>query len=269
MNPRVIPILLYHGITASCDPRFGEWAVSPDLFAGHMDHLAAHGYTSLTVRDLVHQVFERRLELPERVVVITFDDGFADFHAEAWPVLRRNRLDATVFVTSGAIGGTSTWLSDLGEAQRPMLTRDQIEELAAAGVEIGAHGHEHFQLDTIPGMRAWRDITMSKYALEAVTGPVTSFAYPHGYHTAGIKRMVSQAGFSGACAVKDAMSATGDDRFALARIVVRGGTDVETFGRMVRDVRRKPPGQRIVARGAWRAARRAGAEPLIRRSRNR
>jgi hypothetical protein len=63
------------------------------------------------------------------------------------------------------------------------------------------------------------------------------------------------------------MSAPDDDRFALARIVVRGGTGVETFAGMIRGAHHgPPPGRRIVARGAWRAVRRAGAEPLVRRA---
>jgi peptidoglycan/xylan/chitin deacetylase (PgdA/CDA1 family) len=244
--------------------------VTPELFAAHMEHLADSGYTALTVRELVDRAFERRLALPDRTVVITFDDGFADNHAHAWPVLERHGLTATVFVTSGAVGATSTWLADLGEAQRPMLTWEQIADLAAAGIEIGAHGHEHLQLDTVSFRRAWRDITASRDALEEAVGPAASFAYPHGYHTAGLKRMVEQAGFSSACAVKDAMSAPGDDRFALARIVVRGGTGVEAFGRTIRGAHHgHPPGRRIVARGAWRMARRGGAEPLIRRVRQR
>ena len=270
MSGSPIPVLLYHSITEACDPRFAEWAVTPELFAAHMQHLADHGYEALTFGELVDRVFERRAALAPRTVVITFDDGFADNHAHAWPVLERHGLRATVFVTSGAVGGTSTWLADLGEARRPMLTWEQVSELAAAGIEIGAHGHEHLQLDTISGARAWRDITASRDALTAAVGPVASFAYPHGYYTASLERMVERAGFAGACAVKDAMSAPHDDRFAVSRIVVRGGTGAEAFGRMIRGVHHGgPPGRRTVARGAWRAVRRAGAEPLIQRVRQR
>ena len=270
MSATAIPILLYHSVADDCDPRFAEWAVSPELFAAQMQHLADSGYTALTVRELVYRVFARRLAPPDRTVVITFDDGFEDFYTDAWPALERHGLSATVFVTSGAVGATSTWLADLGEGDRPMMTWAQIEEVAAAGIEIGAHGHEHLQLDTVPGRRAWQDIMRSKHTLERSVGLVESFAYPHGYHTAGLKRTVERAGFLSACAVKDAMSASDDDRFALARIVVRGGTDVETFGEMVRGIHHgHPRGRRIVARGVWRAARRVGAEPLIARVRQR
>jgi hypothetical protein len=93
---------------------------------------------------------------------------------------------------------------------------------------------------------------------------VSSFAYPHGYHTRATQRIVQQAGFSGACAVKDGMSSTEDDRFALARLVVRGGTDVEQLGRMVRGELHGVPGQRRVRRSVWRALRRTGADSLVR-----
>jgi peptidoglycan/xylan/chitin deacetylase (PgdA/CDA1 family) len=259
-----IPILLYHSIAEDCDPRFREWAVSPHLFAAHMGHLAENGYRSLTVRELVDRVFERPLPLPARPVVITFDDGFADFHAAAWPALRRHGLRATVFVATGAVGGASTWLSPLGEGERPMLTWAQIAELGAAGIELGAHGHRHLQLDTVSSEEARADIVASKLALEEATGPVASFAYPHGYYTGSLRRLVERVGFAGACGVKDGMSSTEDDRFALARIVVRGGTDVESFGRIVWGEGTGVPGRRTVRRGAWRALRRVGAEPPFR-----
>jgi peptidoglycan/xylan/chitin deacetylase (PgdA/CDA1 family) len=263
-----MPLLLYHAIAADPDPRFAEWAVSPELFADHMAYLAGNGYRTVTVRELVERVFERGETLDGRTVAITFDDGFADFYTTAWPELRRHSLTATVFVATGFVGRTSSWLARLGEGKRPMLTWSQIDELGSAGIECGAHGHEHLQLDTVPKARASSDIARSKRCLEQVVGPVVSFAYPHGYYTGRLRRQVAQAGFRSACAVRDVVSSTQDDRFALGRVVVRGGTDVDAFGRMLggeggRAVHRDG----ALRRGAWRAVRRAGGEPLVERLR--
>jgi peptidoglycan/xylan/chitin deacetylase (PgdA/CDA1 family) len=252
-----IPILLYHAIGTGADARFAEWEVAPELFASHLALLARCDYEVLTVRDLA----ERGMRA-ERAVVVTFDDGFADFHDEAWPLLRRYGFPATVFVTSGFVGGTSGWLHRLGEERRPMLDAAQIAELAGAGIEIGAHGHEHLQLDTVSERAAWADITASKASLEALAGPVTSFAYPHGYNTARVRRQVARAGFTAACAVGDGMATEADDRFAMTRIVVRGGTTDEALERLLDS---EPPARRPVRRAAWRAVRRAGAEPMVQR----
>lgn len=266
MGAAPIPMLLYHSVAADCDPRFAEWAISPDLFREHMACLASGGYRTLTVSELVEQVHVGGRSPDPGCVVVTFDDGFEDFHRHAWPALREQGLKATVFVTTGHVGGTSAWLARLGEGNRPMLSWDQIGELAAAGIECGAHGHEHLQLDTVEAQRAWQDMVRSRRALADVVGPVAAFAYPHGYHTARVRRQVASAGFECACAVRHAMCTAADDRFALSRIVVRGDTAVDALERMLH-------GQEVPASGrggrsraaAWRAVRRAGVQELPRR----
>lgn len=263
MTVQRIPLLLYHSVAATSHPRFADWAVSPELFAAHMDHLASEGYRALTMRELADRTFAGQRAPEPRPVAITFDDGFEDFYTAAWPELRRNSLSATMFVTTGYVGRTSAWLARQGEADRRLMSRSQIAEISSAGIECGAHGHTHVQLDTVPPAVARREIEESKRSLEAIVGRVSSFAYPHGYYTSRVKRLVAEAGFSSACGVKDALSTTGDDRYALARVVVRGGTDVSAFARLLGGQGLDAaPRDRRLRRGAWRVVRRAGGEPL-------
>jgi peptidoglycan/xylan/chitin deacetylase (PgdA/CDA1 family) len=265
-----IPVLLYHSISDHCDPRFAEWSVTPALFSEHMRHLADNGYRTLTVREFTERVFDRGEALEPRSVVITFDDGLADFYEHAWPTLRRHSHSATLYIATGFVGGTSEWLADLGEADRPMLTWSQIEELSDGGIECAAHGHSHLEMDLASASRAWSEITRSRDALESIVGRPVSFAYPHGYYRDRLKRQVARAGFSSACSVKDALSSPEDDRFGFARLIVRGGTSVDELDRIVRgDGIAMTPGPQRLRRGAWRAARRAGAEPLVDRIRSR
>jgi peptidoglycan/xylan/chitin deacetylase (PgdA/CDA1 family) len=268
MSQQPIPILLYHAVSETSDPRFAEWTVTPDAFDEQLSVLADDGYSTLTVSEFVERAFERREQLDPRTVVITFDDGFADFRAEAWPRLRALSMTATVFVTTRYVGGTSRWLIDQGEAGRPLLTWPQIEALAAAGIEFGAHGHSHRQLDTLSAEKTWWELSRSRDALRARVGRVASLAYPHGYYTREVQRQASKLGFSSACAVKDALSSTADDRFALARAVVRRDTDIAGFRRLLRgEGLPVAPGPHHLSRGAWRIARRAGAEPFFERLR--
>ena len=265
-----IPILCYHSVASDCDPRFAEWTVTPEQFSEQMAFLAEGGYRTLTARELADQVFERREPLAPRTVVITFDDGFADFHRHAWPALRRHGLNATVFIATGFVGATSTWLEHSGEADRPMLSWDQVTELDSEGIECAAHGHRHLQLDTVSAATAAEDIKASKAALERVIGPVESFAYPHGYYTRRVQRQVADAGFRSACAVRDALSSSADDRFALARLVVRDETGIDDFARLVSGEGASVAHRDgVIRRGAWRALRRAGAEPIVHRLRSR
>jgi len=254
--PRRYPVLLYHSVASAVDPRFATWAVSPELFASHVAALAREGYHALTVRELCRRAFEGGGPLPERCVAVTFDDGFRDFYTSAWPTLARHGMPATVFVTTGHVGATSAWLSPAGEADRPLMSWSEIAEIDAAGIECGPHGHTHTQLDLVGRARARMEIDRSRRALETVIGPVTSFAYPHGYHSRVVRDEVRRAGLASACAVADGLASAHHDRFAIPRVVVRGSTTSEALLRMIE--RGATPRRRTLRRAAWRRARKAG-----------
>lgn len=251
-----VPILLYHSISKEVAPPFRRWAVQPERFSEQLNYLRTQSYTPLTVAQLTSALSQRTL--PKRPVVITFDDGLADFYAEAFPLLEKHDFVATLFLTTDYIGKTSRWLAEEGEGERPMLSWEQIRELNHYGVECGAHTRTHPQLDTLSTAQAWGEIVGSKRALEHNLGkPVVSFAYPHGYHSAVTKRLVKQAGFNTACAVKHAMSNQTDDPFALARIIVAADTDLPTFKNLLggRGLQPAPSGEKWQTKG-WRYARR-------------
>ena len=250
-----IPILLYHSVAERVSPAFAPWAVHPARFEAHLKVLREGGYTPLTVSQLAHLSACGRL--PERPVVLTFDDGFADFYTDALPLLERYACPATLYVTTGHVGGTSRWLAAEGEGAKPMLSWAQIAELPGRGVECGAHTRTHPQLDTLGARAAGAEIEGSKRDLEArLEVPVTSFAYPHGYHSAALKARVQAAGFTSACAVKHALSATYDDPLALARVIIFADTDTATLQAHLRgDGLRVAPRRDWQTRG-WRLARR-------------
>jgi peptidoglycan/xylan/chitin deacetylase (PgdA/CDA1 family) len=270
MSAQRIPVLLYHSVSEICDPRFAEWTVTPALFADQMRYLAENRYRTLTVRELAERVWERREPLDDRSVVITFDDGLLNFYTHAWPSLQRHSLSATLYVATGFVGRTSAWLADVGEGDQPMLNWSQIAELSRDGVEIGAHSHEHLQLDTLSAARAALEIRRSRDALQEVVGPVVSFAYPYGYYRRRLQRQIADEGFSSACSVRDALSSPDDDRFAFARAIVSGGTSVDDLERIIcGDGIEVTPGAHTLRRGVWRVARRMGAEPIMERVRAR
>ncbi len=90
-----IPILMYHSIAQSTNPKFKQFAVPPALFAEHMTYLRQHSYTPINVTQLVCMLSQGKFALPERPVVLTFDDGFADFYTNALPVLQQCGFTAT------------------------------------------------------------------------------------------------------------------------------------------------------------------------------
>ncbi len=229
-----VPILMYHSISHDASPKFKPFAVSPELFAKHMAYLHEHAYTPITVTQYVKALSQEEASLPERPVVLTFDDGFADFFTEALPVLMRYSFTATLYVATGFINSTSRWLQQEGEATRPMLTWSQLTKINECGIECGAHSCSHPQLDTLPHAAARDEIVQSKKALEhSLEQEVSSFAYPYGYHTSALGQQVREAGYTSACAVKHAMSSKSTDPYALARLMVRADTDVDSFAALL------------------------------------
>jgi len=231
MKP-VAPILMYHQIAAGPQAT-SRLAVSPAVFAAQLAYLQAGGFTTVTASALAAAVGGDAGRMPVRPVVLTFDDGFADFHQVALPLLREYGFTATVFVTTG-------WIQDAGPrsaGRRPgrMLSWSQLLEAAGAGVEIGAHSHRHPQLDQMAGADLRRELHDSKALLEDRLGrAVPGLAYPFGYSSARVRGAVRAAGHEYACAVGNMIARAPSDPFTLPRLTIRRSTKPAAFGRIVR-----------------------------------
>jgi peptidoglycan/xylan/chitin deacetylase (PgdA/CDA1 family) len=282
--PLRVPILMYHEITAR-PTLAGHLAVTPDDFAEQLAYLTASGYTTLTAADLVRGVTPTAAvpsqetvsaggldqvvtgwpdQWPAKSVVLTFDDGFADFHDAALPLLNQHGFTATLFVTTGWVAGgeaagTVAGGSRVGSsAPRRMLSWSQIAEAASAGIEIGAHSHRHPQLDQLGGDLLRIELEVSKAVLEDRLGePVTGLAYPFGYSNLHVRAAASAAGYRYACAVGNRLAGDRADPFALPRLTIGRRTRMQTFSRIVRGERLPPEilAYRAMTKG-WAAVRR-------------
>lgn len=221
----ILPILLYHSVDDDPPAWIAPFTVSPSAFADQLDALADSGRTPIPAGDVVRALREGK-ELPPRAVAVTFDDGFLDFERNALPALQRRAIPATLFVTTGA-------LAPLNRSVLPnaaMLSLGQVAELAAAGVDIGAHSHFHQQLDTLAPVAVARELSRPKRILEDALGSeVDLFAYPHGYCGAKVAALTRLAGYRGGFAVRNAFSGTSDDPFRVARLTVLADTMPEQF----------------------------------------
>jgi peptidoglycan/xylan/chitin deacetylase (PgdA/CDA1 family) len=223
-SPVPIPILLYHAVTDRPGPDLASWSVTPARFDEHLDCLRDEGCTPLTVSGFVAAVAGQR-ELPERPVVVTFDDGYANF-VHAAEEMAALGVVSTLYVTTGPLVGSPT----VGMPSAPMLTAEQLTPLEALGVEIGAHSHHHYHVDVAPRSVALDEIRRPKAILEELLGhPIASYAYPHGSYRVAVRDQVRAAGYTSACAVRNAFSSIADDPLSLARLTLRDFTTTDTL----------------------------------------
>jgi peptidoglycan/xylan/chitin deacetylase (PgdA/CDA1 family) len=223
---------MYHEIAEPSETA-SRLAVPPAAFAAQVAELHAEGFKTVTAAELAAVLADGSRQLPDRAVVLTFDDGYEDFHSRAIPLLDRYGFTATVFVTTG-------WVQDAGPlpaGRRPgrMLSWTQIAEAADAGIEIAAHSHLHPQLDQLPGRLLREELHSSKARLEDRLGsPVVGLAYPFGYYNARVRQEADVLGHDYACAVRNVIMSARPDLLALPRLTVRRSTRMPTFQQIIR-----------------------------------
>jgi peptidoglycan/xylan/chitin deacetylase (PgdA/CDA1 family) len=223
-----IPILMYHSISSHASKGFRPCIVTPEAFEKHLAYLEQHHYTSVTVTQLIQAMTGDVNTLSPRSVVLTFDDGYADFYTSALPALQRHGFNATLYIATAFVEGTSRWLQKVGEGDRPMLSWAQLDEINSSGIECAAHTHTHPELDMLPPSAARDEIVRSKELLESHLGQrISSFAYPYGFYSSRVMHIVSESGFDSACAIGRKMSSLHDNAYALARLMIWPDTTVE------------------------------------------
>jgi peptidoglycan/xylan/chitin deacetylase (PgdA/CDA1 family) len=154
--------------------------VSPKQFARQIRWLARRGYVGIRPAEW-EEWRHRGKGLPDKPVLITFDDGYADLAEYALPVLRRYGFGAVVFVVTGLVGGTNAWDETQGSGTRHLLTADQIRYWATQGIEFGSHGRTHADLTGLSAEELAKEIVGSRDELaNLLKSPVASFAYPFG-----------------------------------------------------------------------------------------
>jgi peptidoglycan/xylan/chitin deacetylase (PgdA/CDA1 family) len=193
-----IPILMYHQITDELNyTKQPKLRVSPKRFARQLDFLQKHGYKTLTLS----QALKHRGS--QKAVVLTFDDAYADFYYQAWPLLQQRGMTATLFVVTSEVGGCNRWDLPKGLPKETLITREQLRELDQGGIEIGGHSHSHAMLTSLNDSRLLREITGCQKMLTDMTGhPARAFSYPYGLYNDRVCRAVARAGFILGCTIK-------------------------------------------------------------------
>jgi peptidoglycan/xylan/chitin deacetylase (PgdA/CDA1 family) len=213
-------ILCYHAVQQQWNHPL---AVEPEAFARQGAWLRRHRKV-LPLRDALPRL-DATGRLPRGEAALTFDDGFADAYTDAWPVLAREQLPATMFLVAQTLtpaGQAVDWIRTPVDVPLRTLTIDQVLEMQDAGVDFQSHSWAHRDLVELTMEECVRDLRDSRELLSDLLGrPVTLLAYPRGLHDEQVRQAAERAGYSHAFTLPEAPEEPGP--YAVPRVGIYRG----------------------------------------------
>ena len=219
-----VPILMYHYISippADADAYRRDLSLPPDVFQQHLDFLKEQGYTTIYLQDLISYLQRGDPPLPEKPIVLTFDDGYRDNYENAFPALRDRGMVGTFFIITDFADQAAT---DPNYAR--YATWDHLREMDKAGMEIGSHSRNHPDLKgKDDDFLVWQALGSSQ-TIEANLGKKPRvLAYPSGSYDENVIRVFRAAGFWGAVTTQPGVEHDNQHLFELKRLRISHDTE--------------------------------------------
>ena len=213
VHPTGIPVLMYHKIG---DDKDNDAVIREDLFRQQMKFLKDNGYNPLTM-DQLYDYVVNGAAVPEKPVVLTFDDGYADTYSIVYPIMKEYGFAATVFINPGDVGTRLTW--------------DQIREMHKNGITISNHGFQHIEMGQLSEAKQIENITKAQEALAKEVGIKDNpwFCYPYGDKNEFTDAATKKAGIKMSMAMKSGWAHTGDNPYNILRVWVGNAVDIKHF----------------------------------------
>jgi glycosyltransferase involved in cell wall biosynthesis/peptidoglycan/xylan/chitin deacetylase (PgdA/CDA1 family) len=175
-----VPVIIYHNVGI---PRIGEYpglTTPPDEFESQIRLLKNMGYAAIVPEEWLRWR-DAGAALPEKPVMVVFDDAYEEAAQVAYPIMERHGFKAACMVVTGCIGLTNRWDEEAGRPSFQLMDGSQIQLWASRGFEFGGHTRSHRELPFEKEERVELEVAQCKEDLARVLGkPPTSFAYPYG-----------------------------------------------------------------------------------------
>jgi peptidoglycan/xylan/chitin deacetylase (PgdA/CDA1 family) len=221
-----LPILMYHYIRVNPNPvdRVGaDLSVTPGDFNAELDWLRDQGYHPVDFNYL-RAYLAGQENLPAKPVIMTFDDGYADFFTTAYPMLSAHGFKAVSYVVPGFFG------------RNGYMNQDQVLQLDRSGIQVASHTWSHADLSNIDPAGLAHEVVDSRNFLQGLLGhPVVDFCYPYGRFNDAAVHAVDQAGYATATTTQGGSSHSVDDRYLWTRVRVHGGESLDNFAASLGD----------------------------------
>jgi peptidoglycan/xylan/chitin deacetylase (PgdA/CDA1 family) len=219
-----VPVLMYHRVSPltpreARSPLMRDLTVHPTEFERQVRYLLEKGFSFLLAREVEEAVRLGR-PLPEKAVALTFDDGYRDNFEHAFPILRKYRVPATIFLVSSTVGTANH------------LSWDDVLLMRRKQVGYGSHTVTHADLTTLAGPALDHELRESKRIIESrLVETISAVAYPAGKYNRRVAARAEAAGYLAGWKKGGGPVQPGADMFLLPRVRVRGCTTLRQFRR--------------------------------------
>ena len=214
-----IPVLMYHSIT---DKENGLFKVNKNTFYEQMKYLKDNNYNTLSL-DEVHKHLVNNMPFNDKSVVITFDDGYRDNYKNAYPILKKFNIKATIFVITDNIDKNSYYMNS-----------DELKEVSLCNVDIESHTTNHSKLDKLSHSERIKVLKDSKRCLSVLLNKdIKYIAYPFGRYNDEVIKDVKEEGYAMSFTTKIGLATTSQDLYELKRVIIPGYMSMGIFKKAV------------------------------------
>lgn len=225
VTPEPFPILMYHYIrdyTSTKDPIGIALSVAPQKLEEQLQEIQKEGFETITFDDL-EAAWSNVKTLPEKPIILTFDNGYRDFYETAFPLLKKYKMKATSYVITGFIG------------KDQYVTAAQIKEMDMSGlITIASKTVNHADLFQQKRIGMQYEMRQSKKTLEELVGhEIKYLSYPLGRYNKVIREETERAGYRNATLTDLGYDHPEKDRYTMTRVRIPGQASIEKFKKLI------------------------------------